>query len=116
MYDNISMKGKKPDLRWILAANLKRHRKTLRLSQEKLAEMADLSWQTVNSIECNRTWVSDKTLESLANALKIDTFQLLLPIEDINSKAISSEEAIKKLLKIKRAFDDSFNEIVNLIK
>jgi len=109
------MNGKKPNLRGILAANLKRHRKTLGLSQEKLAEMADLSWQTVNSIECHRTWVSDKTLENLANALKIDTFQLLLPIEDIALKGISTDEAVKKLLKIKRAFDDSFNEIVNRI-
>jgi len=100
----------------ILAVNLKKQRKTLGLSQEKLAEMAGLSWQTVNSIECHRTWVSDKTLESLADALKIESFQLLLPIEDISPKAINPNEAVRKLVKIKRSFDDSFNEIVNLIK
>jgi len=110
------MKGKKPGLRRILAANLKEQRKTLGLSQEKLAEIAGISWQTVNSIECHRTWVSDKTLESLADALKIESYQLLLPIEDISQKAINSNEAVKKLVKIKRSFDDSFNEIVNLIK
>jgi transcriptional regulator with XRE-family HTH domain len=110
------MKGKKPDLRRILAVNLKEQRKTLGLSQEKLAEMAGISWQTVNSIECHRTWVSDKTLETLAYALKIESFQLLLPIENISSKTINSDEAIKKLVKIKRSFDDSFNEVVNLIK
>ena len=69
------MKGIKPALRRILAANLKKHRKTLGLSQEKLAELAGLSWQTVNSIECHRTWVSEKTLESLADVLQIDAFQ-----------------------------------------
>jgi transcriptional regulator with XRE-family HTH domain len=110
------MKGKKPLLRRILAENLKEHRKVLGLSQEKLAEMAGLSWQTVNSIECHRTWVSDKTLENLADALKIESFQLLLPMEDTNKKAISSDEAVKRLEKIKRAFDDSFNEIVKLIE
>jgi transcriptional regulator with XRE-family HTH domain len=109
------MKGKKPDLRRILAANLKKQRKTLGLSQEKLAEMAGLSWQTVNSIECHRTWVSDKTLVSLADTLKIESFQLLLPIEDTPPKTINSDEAVKKLVKIKRSFDDSFNEVVNLI-
>jgi transcriptional regulator with XRE-family HTH domain len=108
------MKGEKMVLRQILAINLKEHRKTLGLSQEKLAEMAGLSWQTVNSIECHRTWVSDKTLENLADALKIDTFQLLLPVEETSQKAISPEEAMKKLVKIKRTYDDSFNEIVNL--
>ena len=112
----IYMKVKRQNLRMILAANLKKHRKILNLSQEKLAEMANLSWQTINSIECNRTWVSDKTLESLADALKIDTYQLLLPVVEIVPKAINHSEAVKKLVKIKRAFDDSFIEIVNLIK
>ena len=116
MHNNQAMKGKIPGLRRILAANLKEHRRMLGLSQEKLAEMTGLSWQTVNSIECHRTWVSDKTLESLADALKIDTFQLLLPIADTAPKAISSDEAVKKLVKIKRAYDDSFNGIINLIK
>ena len=116
MYHYLYMKGKIPGLRRILAANLKEQRKMLGLSQEKLAEMTGLSWQTVNSIECHRTWVSDKTLETLADALKIESFQLLLPIENTQPKTISSDEAVKKLVKIKRSFDDSFNEIVNLIK
>jgi len=110
------MEGKKPVLRQILATNLKEHRKTLGLSQEKLAEMAGLSWQTINSIECHRTWVSDKTLENLADALRIETFQLLLPVKTAISKPISPNEAVKKLVKIKRAYDDSFNEIVNMTK
>ena len=108
------MAGKKSILRQILAENLKQHRKTLGLSQEKLSEIAGLSWQTVNSIECHRTWVSDKTLETLADALKIEAYQLLLPVENTQQKRISSDDAMKKLVKIKRAFDDSFNEIVNI--
>jgi len=110
------MKEKIPLLRRILAENLKDHRKTLGLSQEKLAEIAGLSWQTVNSIECRRTWVSDTTLENLADALKIETYQLLLPIKNTTPKTISSDEAMKKLVKIKRAYDESFNEVVNLTK
>lgn len=113
---NYYMRGEKTDLRRILAANLKKHRNILGLSQEKLAEMADLSWQTVNSIECQRTWVSDRTLENLAETLKIESFQLLLPIETAQPQAINSGEALRKLNKIKRAFDDSFNEILNSVK
>ena len=109
------MGRKKHDVRSILAANLKEHRKTLGLSQEKLAEMANVSWQTVNSIECHRTWVSDKTLENLADALKIEAFQLLLPITNTASKTLNADEAVKKLLKIKRAYDDSFNETIRMI-
>ena len=110
------MNRKKPTLRAIIAGNLKKHRKMLGLSQEKLAEMAGLSWQTINSIECRRTWVSDRTLENLADALKIEAFVLLLPIEDAAPKTLTSDEAVKKLVKIKRSFDDSFNDIVNLIR
>jgi len=88
----------------------------LGLSQEKLAEMTNLSWQTINSIECHRTWVSDKTLESLADALDIDSYQLLLPIEDTIPKSVSSNDAIKELVKIRKTFDDLFDDIVNLTR
>jgi len=110
------MQGNISALRDILATNLKKHRKKLGFSQEKLAEMTNLSWQTINSIECHRTWVSDKTLESLADALKIDAFHLLLPIVDASPKALNPDDAVKKLVKIKRSFDDSFNEIVNFMR
>jgi transcriptional regulator with XRE-family HTH domain len=110
------MREKKSELRCILATNLKEQRNLLGLSQEKLAEMAGLSWQTVNSIECHRTWVSDKTLESLANVLKIETFQLLLPMKTANPPDLSPTEALRKLNKAKRAFDDTFNEILNAVK
>jgi len=111
-----SMKGKKPELRRILAANLKEQRNLLGLSQEKLAEMAGLSWQTINSIECHRTWVSEKTLESLADTLKIESFQLLLPVKSLNPPDLTPGEALLKLNKAKRAFDIVFNEILNSVK
>jgi transcriptional regulator with XRE-family HTH domain len=110
------MREKKPELRRILAANLKEQRNILGLSQEKLAELAGLSWQTVNSIECQRTWVSDKTLENLANALKIETFQLLLPMKTTSPPNLTPAEALRKLNKAKRAFDSTFNEILNSVK
>jgi len=88
----------------------------LGLSQEKLAETANLSWQTVNSIECHRTWVSDKTLESLADALNIASYQLLFPTEGTTPKPVDSNETIEKLVKIKRALDGLFEDIVNLTR
>jgi DNA-binding XRE family transcriptional regulator len=50
------------DVRTLLAANIKAGRRDLNLSQEKLAELAGLSTQTISDIEGCRTWVSDKTL------------------------------------------------------
>jgi transcriptional regulator with XRE-family HTH domain len=49
-------------------------------TQEKLAEIVDLSTQTISDIEGCRTWVSDKTLMKLAEVLKVDISQLLAPV------------------------------------
>jgi len=66
-------------LRKILSANIKKYRAELGLSQEKLAEIIDLSDQTINDIEGCRSWVSDKTLTKIARALKVEIYQLLYP-------------------------------------
>jgi transcriptional regulator with XRE-family HTH domain len=66
-------------LREILSYNLKKERKKLGLTQEKLAEIADLSSQTINDIEGCRMWVSDKTMIKLAKVLHIEAYQLLIP-------------------------------------
>jgi transcriptional regulator with XRE-family HTH domain len=99
------------DLRRILAVNLKEQRRILGISQEKLAEMAGLSWQTVNSIECQRTWVSDNTLEALAGVFKIASFQLLMPPETRAALSLNPAEALRKLAEAKKIYDDSFAEI-----
>ena len=49
------------------------------ISQEKLAELLDVSVQAIKSIEGRRTWVSDVMLEKLAKALGVSAFQLLEP-------------------------------------
>ena len=66
-------------LRFFLAMNIKKERKRLGLTQEKLAEAADLSFQTVNDIEGCRMWVSDNTLSKLAQVLQVEAYQLLIP-------------------------------------
>jgi len=105
------METKKLNLRQILSANIKEQRQILGVSQEKLAEMAGLSWQTVNSIECQRTWVSDNTLEALASVFKIDTFQLLMPQEARIALSLNSTETLRKLVEAKKGYDDTFAEI-----
>jgi len=70
-----------------LALNIKAFRKRLGLSQEKLAEAADLSAQSISGIEGCRTWVSDKTLEKLAKALDVDIFLLFMLTSNDNGDA-----------------------------
>jgi transcriptional regulator with XRE-family HTH domain len=69
-----------------LACNIKDRRKKLGMSQERLAELTDLSIQTIHFIEECRTWVSDKTLVRLADALGLEAFQLIIPVFDGKGK------------------------------
>lgn len=72
----------KPEkIRLIFAQNIKKRREKLGLSQEKLAESAGLSVQTINTIEGCRMWVSDKTLSRFAKVLNVEIFQLFVPYQ-----------------------------------
>jgi transcriptional regulator with XRE-family HTH domain len=65
--------------RKLLAANIKARRKELGFTQEKLAELVNVSYQMIHDIEGCRTWVSDKTLQNLSDALEVDMYELLCP-------------------------------------
>ena len=101
------------NLRQILALNIKEQRKNLGVSQEKLAELAGLSWQTINSLECQRTWASDNTLETLAKVFNIETFQLLMPPETRAAISMKPAVALRKLAQAKKNYDDIFSAIFN---
>ena len=73
------MTGSTAQVKGLLALNIKILRKKRGFSQEKLAEAVNLSGQSISDIEGCRTWVSDKTLEKLAEALSVDIFQLFMP-------------------------------------
>ena len=53
------------ELREDLSQNLKKYRKQKGWSQFELAEKAEISEQTINSIEGLRLWPSDKTLSKI---------------------------------------------------
>lgn len=67
------------DLREALSLNLKKYRKIKGWSQFELAEKAEISEQTVNSIEGLRLWPSDKTLAKIANVLEVEMYRLFVP-------------------------------------
>jgi len=89
------MEDKSPNLRKILARNIKKQREKLGITQENLAAQSDISAAMMNDIEGCRTWISDKTLINLSSALKVDTYRLFIP-EIMPSEAIPVEE-VKEL-------------------
>lgn len=63
-----------------LGENIKKQRKEKKLTQFQLAEKADVSEDTIKSLEQGRTWLSDKTLSQITEALDIDVVQLFMPV------------------------------------
>ena len=74
------------ELRKILQHNLRTLRKHRGLSQQQLAETADLSLAYIGSLEIAIKSPSFDSLCSIANALGVEVFQLLLPPERSNSQ------------------------------
>ena len=93
----------------LLALNIKTQRKKRGLSQEKLAEMTNLSTQSISDIEGLRTWVSDKTLEKLSSAFNVDIFQLFIP----TSEGTEKEHELflyNQLLKLRTAMKEDIDK------
>lgn len=67
------------ELRECLSQNLKKYRKIKGWSQFDMAEKAQISEQTMSSIEGLRLWPSDKTLSKIATALDIEIYKLFVP-------------------------------------
>ena len=110
---NQPMKPEIEPIRKILSNNIKKYRGILHYSQEKLAEKAGLSSQTLNDIEGCRRWVSSKTISKLAKTLHISEYQLLLPEKESQRSADSSLKTLIALQKkIKIDIDTQFEEAI----
>jgi transcriptional regulator with XRE-family HTH domain len=114
------MSAETEKLRQILSANIKKLRKSSGITQENLAELTDLSWQTINSIEGCRIWVSDKTIVRLAGALNVEVYQLLTPqVVEVREKntVITVQELLSDLQqklqhRIKKEIDNEFKSAI----
>ena len=76
--------------------NIRFLRKKAGLSQEKLADKADISRQMMNDIEGRRRWLSKSTLVKLANALEVDVHELFVPSAVENSSTGNLYESITR--------------------
>ena len=74
-----------------LAENLKRIRKSQKLTQFQLAEKAKISDETIKNIELCKTWTSEKTLSQITEALNIDIHTLFIPISSSFDKQCAED-------------------------
>jgi len=74
-----SSPSSRPSARAHIAANIRRLRKAMGLSQEQLAELAQLHRTYVSQLERCVTNISINRLERLAQVLEVDVTELLQP-------------------------------------
>ena len=74
------------NIREILAENIKEKRRNKGLTQEKLAEKAGMSLQYLAMLEIAQKFPSGEMLERLANALDIETYELLAVTTSANNE------------------------------
>lgn len=77
-------------LRQIFRNNVKFYRKQLKISQEKLAELSDLSTNYIGDIERTNRKVTIDTIEKVAKGLNIDPSLLLVNRQKWSHKVIMS--------------------------
>ncbi len=102
----------KTQIRSVIARNVKKYRKLKGMTQEILAEAAEVSNTYIANIECGKTWLSDKTLEKIASALNIDIY--LLFISDVSDQ--KSFDSIKKRQEMINYLGERQKEIGKYVK
>jgi transcriptional regulator with XRE-family HTH domain len=89
------------DIRQLLAVNMKTYRKTLGLSQTKLAEKIDTASNYIAMIETGKRFPTPQMIERIALALEVDTPELFLreipesnPIKAIHEQILADIDQI----------------------
>jgi transcriptional regulator with XRE-family HTH domain len=88
------MSKKKANIKEIFAANLRYNRREKGLTQEKLAEMADMSLRYLAMLELGNSFPSGEMLEKLSKALDIQAFQLFYPSSTPEGAMLHLEQSI----------------------
>jgi transcriptional regulator with XRE-family HTH domain len=108
------------NVRGILAGNLKLYRSRRNWSQADLAEKADLSVVYLSDIERGNKWPYLDTLVKLAEAFKMEVFELLKPQDALSADTASivtkiSEETAAIIEKsLENMKKDTLQSLMNL--
>jgi transcriptional regulator with XRE-family HTH domain len=105
-------------IRDILAENLKKNRRLKGLSQEQLAEKADVSSHYVAMVETCKTFPKPEMLERFAITLDIEPYQLFAVENDPNDPNERLYEKIVTEMKhmaldIKQSIKETVRETIN---
>ena len=97
------------DFNSLFGKNIRKNRISCGLSQEKLAEMLDVSTNTICQIEAGKQFVRAETLVSFAEIFRTEVYELfkpesVLPDNPAGVLAKYDEDVRKAMDKVKRAY------------
>ena len=98
------------NLKEINGKNIKRLREQHKLTQSQLAEKIGLAEKYLSTLETCDKWGSFDTLLSLANALDVEPYELLLP----QNQAVNYDSRRTKQLMTR--FRTNLNELVDTVE
>ncbi len=98
------------EFKQIYADNIKSRRNQLGLKQDKLAEKINLSEKYISDLETGRRIGSFETLVSIANALEVEPYELLLPAKTAVSYDTKRTQELMKRLR------SNFSELVDTME
>ena len=98
-------------IREIFAKNLKEKRRKCGLSQEKLAEKAEVSTHYIAILEIARSFPASEVLERIAAALDIEIYELFL----VPQSHIEELEKLRRTIidEVKQTIDDSIQKALS---
>jgi transcriptional regulator with XRE-family HTH domain len=99
-------------LREIFAKNLRKNRKRCGLSQEKLAEKADVSTHYIAVIELAKNFPAADVIERIARALDIDVHELFVSAHSIDDDLENNRQALFDGIRqiVEEAVDKTFTK------
>jgi transcriptional regulator with XRE-family HTH domain len=98
------------DIREILAANIKENRRKKGLTQEKLAENADMSLHYLAILELARKFPSGDMLERIAEALEVEPHELFIVSPTPQNELEKLRQEIKN--DIENAFGEKLKQYI----
>ncbi len=78
------------DIKKELGSNIKKFRKSKKLTQEQLAELINIAPRTLYGIENGKNFVTAETLEKIITVLEITSSDLFTKQENLSSAEISN--------------------------
>ena len=98
------------NLRQLLAYNIKQNRRRLKISQAKLAEIAQSSTQYIAMIEVERKFPSVEMIERIAKAMQIDSLDLFVPLPFTTASLKDLQNSVSADLE--KALNKSINKVI----